>query len=100
MFYSNAESYVACARKERRHSVSSRVCQGIKESRLIDQARVWRPMRGCPPHAFFAARRTRESDSDAQQVSGQVIEHREDYAPDDRCPTLVPYGDCEIGKRP
>jgi hypothetical protein len=35
--------------------VSRWLCQGVKESRLIDQARLWRPHARLPPALLFAA---------------------------------------------
>jgi hypothetical protein len=40
--------------------VSRWLCQGVKESRLINQARLWRPHARLPPSRFFAPGRTRD----------------------------------------
>jgi hypothetical protein len=39
--------------------VSRRPCQGVKESRLIEQARLWRPHARLPPAWLLTAGRTR-----------------------------------------
>jgi hypothetical protein len=43
--------------------VSRWLCQGVKESRLIDQARLWRPFARLPPALHFSRRKDPRSSS-------------------------------------
>jgi hypothetical protein len=41
----------------RAHYLSRRPCQGVKESKLIEQARLWRPHARLPPAMLFSGRK-------------------------------------------
>jgi hypothetical protein len=55
--------------------VSRGPCQGVKESRLIEQARLWRPHARLPPALLFGGRKDPRSSSQAVD-SRSGVNHR------------------------